>query len=145
MATPLEDVVASVHSPGHAGFIILMPQAGLSMQCSAALMLGGKALLAPLHEARRVEPDSMAWGLHGHSDTGPGIIGGGWPFVKYQPYILRRVCIHLSMFGHSPCWGELRGWGLHMQAVGCSKAVLWRTETTTMREACSTLPTHPFK
>ena len=89
VATPLEDVVASVHSPGHAGFIILMPRAGLSMQCSAALMLWGKALLAPPpppHEARRVEPDSMAWGLHGHSDTGPGIIGGGWPFVKYQPY-----------------------------------------------------------
>ena len=29
VATPLEDVVASVHSPGHAGFIILMPRADL--------------------------------------------------------------------------------------------------------------------
>ena len=31
------------------------------------------------------------------------------------------------MLGHSPCWeaisGELRGWGLHMQAVACSKAM----------------------
>ena len=47
VAMPLEDVVTSVHSPGHAGFIILMPRTGLPMQCSAALMLGGKALLAP--------------------------------------------------------------------------------------------------
>ena len=29
VTTPLEDVVASVHSPGHAGFIILMPWAEL--------------------------------------------------------------------------------------------------------------------
>ena len=29
VATPLEDVVASVHSPGHAGFIVLMPRAEL--------------------------------------------------------------------------------------------------------------------
>ena len=29
VATPLEDVVASVHSPGRAGFIILVPRAEL--------------------------------------------------------------------------------------------------------------------
>ena len=29
VATPLEDVVTSVHSPGHAGFIVLMPRAEL--------------------------------------------------------------------------------------------------------------------
>ena len=36
VAMPLEDVVASVHSPGHAGFIILMPRTGLiahAVQC----------------------------------------------------------------------------------------------------------------
>ena len=46
MATPLEDVVVNIHSPSHTRF---MPRAGLpcAVQCSAALMLGGKALLAP--------------------------------------------------------------------------------------------------
>ena len=53
MATPLEDVVTSVHSPGHAKFIILMPWAEWPGACSAALMLGGKA---HPYEARRVEP-----------------------------------------------------------------------------------------
>ena len=46
VATPLEDVVANIHSPSHTGFIILMPRAGLP-SAVLMLMLGGKALLAP--------------------------------------------------------------------------------------------------
>ena len=47
------------------------------------------------------------------------------------------------MLGHSPCWeaisGELRGWGLHMQAVACSKAAMScgkQKLQSTMRESC---------
>ena len=36
VATPLEDVVASIHSPGHAGFIILMHAPCGVAQCTAA-------------------------------------------------------------------------------------------------------------
>ena len=47
------------------------------------------------------------------------------------------------MLGHSPRWeaisGELRGWGLHMQAVACSKAAMSCGEQklqSTMMESC---------
>ena len=41
VATPLEDVVANIHSPSHTGFIILMPRAGLpsaGLHCKALLV-----------------------------------------------------------------------------------------------------------
>ena len=61
--------------------------------------------------------------------------------MKYQR-------LGLSMLGHSPCWeaisGELRGWGLHMQAVAYSKAVQfepWQTETAVHYEGSLFYPT----
>ena len=58
------------------------PGQGCPVQCRT--YAGGQSLAGTPHEARRVEPDSMDWDLHGHSDTGPGIIRGGLPFVNTE-------------------------------------------------------------